>query len=320
MPKGGAPREAPRGAHRERIAVEAADWLVKAVGGKMTAREQAAFDAWLAADPEHAEVYANVERLWRGSSELPEIKSRNTKARKTASKLTRRDAGKAIIALGLGFVGWRYFADHPFADYRTGTGERQSIDTPDGTRIDLAAQSRLSLVFDDRARRITLHEGEAFFRVAKDPRPFRVTAGEGVTTALGTAFGVRYREHKARVIVTEHATRVTLGGGSAQVDAGYEVEYETRLGAVEQGDPGEALSWRDGRLVFNGTPLGEVVDAINLWRRGTIAVVGGDLARRPVTLIADVNRLGAIDEEIERSMRVRAVKITPLLILLLPAS
>lgn len=308
MPKGGA--------ERERIAVEAADWLVKVVGGQMTNRERAAFEAWLAADPEHAEVYANVERLWRGSSELPEIKSRNKKAR----KITRRDAGKAVIALGLGIAGWRYFADHPFADYRTGTGERRTIETSDGSRIDLAAQSRLSLAFDDRARRITLHEGEAFFRVAGDPRPFRVMAGEGVTTALGTAFGVRYRENKARVIVTEHSTRVTLGGNAAQVDAGYEVEYDTRIGAVEQGDPGEALSWRDGRLVFNGTPLGEVVDAINLWRTGTIAVVGGELSRRPVTLIADVSRLGAIDAEIERSMRVRVVKITPLLILLLPAS
>ena len=202
MPKGGAPKES----ERERIAVEAADWLVRVMGGDMSRRERAAFEAWLAADPQHAEVYANVERLWRGSSQLPEIRSRNSQARKIARKVTRRDAGKAVIALGLGIAGWRYFADHPFADYRTGTGERRTIDTPDGSRIDLAAQSRLSLAFDDRARTITLHEGEAFFRVAGDPRPFRVTAGDGVTTALGTAFGVRYREHKARVVVTEHST------------------------------------------------------------------------------------------------------------------
>ena len=103
------------------------------------------------------------------------------------------------------------------------------------------------------------------------------------------------------------------------VDAGYEIEYGAILGPVQQGDEGEELSWREGRLVFNGMPLNEVVQALNLWRRGRIFVLDSNLAQRPVTFIADVNRLDSIDKEIERSMRVRAVQVTPLLILLFPA-
>lgn len=299
---------------RERVAREAADWLVKVIDNKMSSPERSAFEAWLE-DERHRETFANLQRLWRGSSELPDIKARAPKPR----RVTRRDLGKAAIVLAAGGVGWSYLSDHPFADHRTGTGVRKSFNTPDGTQIDLAARSSLSIHFTESHRRITLHQGEAFFNVAKDARPFSVDAGGGVTTALGTSFGVRLRGSEARVIVVEHATRVSLGGSAVDVDAGYEVEYGATLGPVEQGDPSEELSWRDGRLVFNGTPLSEVVQALNLWRRGRILVLDSELAQRPVTLIADVNRLDSIDKEIERSMRIRAVQITPLLILLFPA-
>lgn len=301
-------------AERERIAHEAADWLVKVIDNKMSSSERSAFEAWLE-DERHRETFANLQRLWRGSSELPAIRARAPKPR----RLTRRDLGKAAVVLAAGGAGWSYLSDYPFAEHRTGTGERKTFNTPDGTQIDLAARSRLSINFTDSYRRITLYQGEAFFSVAKDGRPFSVEAGNGVTTALGTSFGVRLRDPQARVIVVEHGIRVSLAGRAVNVDAGYEIEYGATLGPVQQGDAGEELSWREGRLVFNGTPLSEVVQALNLWRPGRIVVLDSDLARRPVTFIADVNRLDSIDKEIERSMRVRAVQLTPLLILLLPA-
>lgn len=302
-------------AERERIAGEAAEWLVKVIDNRMSSPEESAFEAWLARDDNHRETFTNLERLWRGSSELPAIKARAPKRR----RLTRRDLGKAAIVAAAGAAGWNYLADYLDKDYRTGTGERKSFNTPDGSKIDLAARSRLSINFTDTDRRVILHEGEAFFSVSRDGRPFSVEAGGGVTTALGTSFGVRLRDQRARVIVVEHATRVSLGGAGVNVDSGYEIEYGVALGQIRQGDAREELSWREGRLVFNGAPLGEVVQALNLWRRGKILILDSSLAERPVTFIADVNRLETIDRDIERSMRVRAVQITPLLILLFRA-
>ena len=63
---------------------------------------------------------------------------------------------------------------------------------PDGSRIDLSTQSRLSFFFNDVERRVVLHEGEAYFTVARGLTPFVVAAGLGMTTALGTAFSVEY--------------------------------------------------------------------------------------------------------------------------------
>lgn len=298
-----------------RIAGEAADWLVRVIDNKMSSSDRSAFESWLAKDERHRDTFANLKRLWQGSSELPAVKARAPKGR----RLTRRDLGKAVIAVAAGAAGWNYASEYLSDAYRTGTGERKLFNTPDGSKIDLAARSRLSVNFTDTDRRVTLHQGEAFFSVAKDGRPFSVEAAGGVTTALGTSFGVRLRDQKARVIVVEHATRVSLGSSTVSVDSGYEVEYGATLGSVQQGDAGEELSWREGRLVFNGTPLSEVVKALNLWRRGQIFVLDSNLAQRPVTFIADVNRLDTISSDIERSMRVRAVQITPLLILLFSA-
>ena len=71
-------------------------------------------------------------------------------------------------------------------------GVKSQIQLPDGTHVWLNAASRISYQenYSENARLITL-EGEAFFEVVKDTkRPFRVTSGNVVTTALGTSFNI----------------------------------------------------------------------------------------------------------------------------------
>jgi transmembrane sensor len=300
------------------IVQQAAEWYARTINGELGKTERAKLDAWLARDARHAEAFANIGRLWKGSGEIPALKALQKKRRKPKT-ITRRNLGKAVLLFVAGGAAWTVLNDHPFADHRTGSGERKSFAAPDGSQIDMSAQTRLSLSFSPAGRNVELHEGEAFFRVAAGGAPFSVRAGDGVTTALGTAFGVRYRNAKARIVVIEHATRVALGTDTAELQAGYELEYGSRLGRVEQADTDEALSWREGRLVFNGTPLGEVVEALNLWRRGRIVLLDPSLARREVTFIVNIERLDTIDEQLERAMSVRVIQITPLLMFLVAA-
>ena len=77
-----------------RIVEEAAVWFATMHGGKASGREKNALKAWLAADPRHAEAYADINRLWTGAIGLPGMKDRHLAARKT---LTRRRLGKAVI-------------------------------------------------------------------------------------------------------------------------------------------------------------------------------------------------------------------------------
>lgn len=302
----------------ERIAAEAAEHFTRiTLQGQPRKGDQKALRDWLAADPRHAEAYANLERIWQGSSALPELKARTRKPRR---KVTRRDLVKGAVVLAAGAGLWRTVADHPFADYRTGSGERRTVTLPDGSRAELAAQTRMSTALDGARRRIVLHDGEVFFDVARDPRPFTVEAGGGVTTAMGTAFNVDYRGDAVRVLVTEHVVNVTLGAQSADIAAGSKVEYRKgHLGVAETADADAALAWREGRLIFTERPLGEVVDTLNRWRSGHLVVVGPALARRPITLMVDLRRLDDIPAQLARTLPVRLVQITPLLIFIAPA-
>lgn len=299
-----------------RILEEAAQHFVRMLNRSPSREEKQALKDWLAGDPRHEQAWTEVQRLWKGSGDLPEAKAR------AAGKkpLTRRDIGKTIIflAAGGGAAAW-YLSDHPFADYRTGTGERRTVTLSDGTRIDIATQSRLSLAYSANERRVILDEGEAFFQVAQGARPFVVAAGRGTVTALGTAFGVTYRGGEAVVAVTEHATMVVVGGRAEQVVAEARVQYR---GAVlekpEKFDPETEFEWREGRLIFTNEPLGSVVKALNRWRRGTIILTSKALAEQTVTLIVDIDRSEAILDQLELVVPLRVVSITPLLTLLLP--
>lgn len=298
-----------------RILQEAAEHLARTINRRLSRAEKQALDTWLAQDARHAQAWADVRRLWEGSSELPEVKTRTAKAK----KITRRRFGKTALLLAAGGVAAWYLSDYPSADFRTSTGERKSLTAPDGSLIELATHTRLSMAFDAGQRRIELHEGEAFFRVAADGRPFVVAAGAGTITALGTAFGVEYRGGDTRVVVTESATQIALGRETARVAAGSQLRYGAQgIGALQNADPEIDLGWREGRLVFTGEPLGDVVRTLNMWRSGRIVVMNRELAARPITLIVHVDRSETIVGQLERVLPLRVVQITPLLILLLP--
>lgn len=310
-------------ADEARIREEAARHFVCTVNRRPSRAEKRALEQWLAQDPRHARAFSDVKRLWDGSGDIPEAKVRAAKSPKKVAKtivkkISRRDLGKAAFATAVGGAAAWSFADYPWADYRTGAGERQSIAAPDGSRIDLAPLTKLSLAFSAVERRIVLHEGEAFFRVASESRVFSVMAGEGVTTALGTAFAVAFRDGETRVVVTEHATRVSLAGHSARVDAGSRLRYAATIGTVEPFDSDIELGWRDGRLVFVDQPLGKVVRSLNLWRNGRIVVLDRALAARPITLVVNVERSQSIVAQLERALPLRVVQFTEFLVLLLP--
>lgn len=301
-----------------RIVEEAAVWLATLHGGKSSKAEREAFKAWLTVDSRHAEAYANLDKLWEGSINLPGMKERHHAAKKAVN---RRNFGKGVIVAALGLGAYGYLADHPFADYRTAVGERRTITLPDGSTIELAAETRLSLAYTSERRRLVLYDGEVFFTVAKDARrPFVVDAGSGQTVALGTAFGIESRGGKATVIVTESAVSVALGAQSSRVAAGYLVTYDRqKIGAAHESESGAELAWREGRLVFTQAPLGEVVAALNRWRSGRLIVMSPALAARPITMIVDLNRSDAIVSQLAQAVSIRIVNIAGYVTLLLQA-
>ena len=301
---------------REKVLLEAAEWLSKAIDDRMSSAERLQFDTWLNESREHLEAYHRIERLWQGSGDLPEVQQRREHLLK---RLTRRDIGKGIILIGTAALGARYLLDAPLADFRTGQGEKRTIHAEDGSSFQLAPLTRMSLTFTGSERSIQLFHGEAYFDVANSDKPFSVQAGNGSTTALGTSFSVRYREDLVRVVVNKHAVQVKAGNASMIVKEGEQLDYRHQLGPVRTADTAEALAWTNGRLIFDGKPLGEVVETLNLWHSGRIVIMSKALSARPVTLIINTDRIESVASQLESALPIKAVAIAAYLIFLFPA-
>ena len=297
---------------------EAALWFATLNGEESSKADRAAFRAWLRRDPGNSEKYAAIERLWAGVGDLPEVRRRR---RAKIVALTRRNLGKASIAALIGGAAWWTASQHPFAEHRTGKGERRAVTLPDGSTIELSTETALTTRFDAGERRVVLHFGEAYFSVAPDPaRPFTVAAADGAARALGTRFGVSYLGERVHVAVDQGRVELRRGDDRVLLSGGSGATIDPQgIGAVASIDPVAEFSWRDGRLVFISARLGRVVEALNRWRAGRIVLTDARLAARPVTLIVDLDRTGDALDTLAGALPIRLLRVTQYLTVVTPA-
>ncbi|BBK37175.1 iron dicitrate transporter FecR [Allostella sp. ATCC 35155] len=287
-------------------------------------RDPAADDAarrehgeWLAADPRHLRAWREVEALWSGLDGLAPQRSAPPVRRGPRWRAMALAASIAIACAGA----WALAPVGLFADLRSGIGERSRMRLADGSDVELGSSSALSVRYDAAARRVVLHRGEAFFSVVSgDPRPFVVEAADARVTVVGTRFDVKV-EDGVRVAVVEGV--VTLSGGRAgpvRLVAGTGARFSAGTpSAPSPIDLDEATAWRDGRLVFQDRPLGQVVRDLERHRWGRILVLDDAVAGLPVTGSFQAARGDAALDTIAATLPVRIVRVTDLLTLILRA-
>jgi transmembrane sensor len=140
--------------------------------------------------------------------------------------LTRYVAAAMVIGLGAwGISNWLspvHQKQKPvltaMETYSTEQGMRKHVQLSDGTEVWLNNGSTLRVrkaADGDSIREVWLAEGEAYFKVAKDPqKPFIVHMDSLQTRVLGTAFSIRaYRElPQLQIAVTEGSVQVGHSG------------------------------------------------------------------------------------------------------------
>ena len=262
---------------------------------------------------------------------------------------TRRWMSAAVTAVMVcGFGVWAWTHAHPtrtsaaaaapgyWKMYTTPRGQRSSITLPDGTKIVLAADSRLRVRRDAATTRDVELVGEAFFDVHHDPaHPFVVHTAQGVVTELGTAFSVRAYpdDPDARVVVTSGRVRLTPivilgtpivdtaialepghvrgtvpGGGtrnrsttgfaSAIVLVAGDVAHLTngRYEVEHDADVQGYNAWLTGELRFVRTPLSTVVRALERWYDVKVNLADPKYAKYILTVSV---RDGSVDDAMD---------------------
>lgn len=173
----------------------------------------------------------------------------------------------------------------------TASGERSRVVLPDGTKVMISNNTRLSYPasFGKRDRKIKL-TGEAFFEVAKDRElPFFIQSDEAQIKVLGTKFNVyAYRD--------EPFFELTLQTGSVEVTSHryphkpmilepnekVRMNYEDGILMKEQTDLRLETAWMCGDLFFRSESLSEIFKKIERFY-GVSITYTGDLPEETFT-------------------------------------
>lgn len=322
-------------------AAAAADWVVRRDRG-LSAAEERALAEWQSADPRHAAELARLGGAWRsldGLGASPDLSALADdvfqRARGRRTGVRRATFGLLAAAAALA-IAWITIWSDGAGDARlpaAGKAEIQVLAStarrvflPDGSIAELNGDSVIETDFTPGERRVRLVRGEAHFFVTKNTkRPFLVTAGRVTVRAVGTAFNVRLGADTLEVLVTEGKVRLDgtapVAGapgrkaGAPALTAGQRAQIETAsagalpavsIGELKPVEVDQALGWQSMRLVFNRTPLDEVVAAFNHHNARKLFLTDPALRERTISGTFRADNVGAFTRLLEASIDVRA--------------
>lgn len=317
---------------------EAAEWFARLRADDATEAERVRFQRWLDADPHHREAYAGFERFWSATGDYAadnavahEVRTAETAAVRESPPDRRRRipryamrgmqglAAACVLAVATALL-WQPIQESR-GIYSTAIGEQRSIPLADGSRVMLNTGTRIRVAYSEQARTVHLENGQAYFRVVKNPeRPFQVETENGSVRAVGTEFEVY--ENAGEIIVTviegsvavseRGADRAVTGTPQRQQQPAGQPAAQTPVKKTEKLlraqerialAPGKAfelvavdpiplkrsVAWTSGRLVFDDEPLRNAIDEVNRYSKQRVLI--GD-ARLQSLHISGVFRVG----------------------------
>lgn len=308
-----------------RLRKEAVAWVIRLQNADFSQEERQAFDAWQTRSSAHSLMVQEVLAVWNSPQlRAAAIMAVESSPVPSASKTMQRRrwlivaASVALLVIAADLLDlatrWR-------ADYRTGAGERRTVELPDRSSATLNTRSAIALSFDGTVRRVRLLSGEAFFTVQHDTaRPFLVEGTEATVRAVGTAFVVRAEPGGDRVTVLKGTVEV---GEKGSADSPAIVMAGSRID-MEQGHPGRpyaidapsASAWLQGRLIVNGVPFAQVLEELRRYHPGTIVLLNQSVGTTNVTGTYNVDDPVAALELLVKTVPVSMVGLANRLVLL----
>lgn len=240
--------------------------------------------------------------------ELAKIKAGKTipiHSRKESYAFYWKAAAVALIIISAGlFLFIKNFSAHSgnivLVEQIVPRGKMIHLSMSDGTQVWLNSDSRFRYPrkFSAGNREVYL-EGEAFFDVAKDPkRPFRIHSQDLTTTVLGTSFNLRSygSEDMQEVAVISGKVSVihsdTNTSQEIKLLPGEKAQLTKNSGELSKlmfVDYNRYTSWKDGKLIFENTPVSDVISSLE--RRYDIDIELGSKAMENCRVTAEFDRL-----------------------------
>jgi transmembrane sensor len=183
-----------------------------------------------------------------------------------------RYAAAILLVLSVSFLTWHFHSKHTpalapkLADIPKPITDH-CLTLSDGSKVLLHKNAHI--VFDPaflgKTREVTL-EGEAYFDIRHDTRPFIVHTGPITTTVLGTAFNINAHDSDLTVTVLKGKVKVDNGTGDFSILKRNEqvmVNMVSHRLKKMQVDAREEIAWKKPYLLFNDVTMEEAVEELH---------------------------------------------------------
>lgn len=200
---------------------------------------------------------------------------------------TRYAAAVAVLLLGSIFV--YLFLSDSSVSYKTDYGKLATYTLPDSSVVTMNANSELTYRFNEK-REVWI-KGEAYFQVKKLQNggqriPFIVHTEQLDVAVLGTEFNVNTR--RGIISVTLSEGKIALEAPDAEVTITMQpgehavLDDQNQL-TLSKVDTALYTSWRNNKLIFNHTTIGEIAEVIEDIYGYEVIVSDQELQKREFT-------------------------------------
>lgn len=236
------------------------DQLARWLNGELSPEESKSFDQ----DPDLADLKMVVDDIdtWKitplnieDSFEKLQLKKEAPEAKVVSLTPWIRIAA-SVALLVMAYIGWNFFFNNEVL-IQTGIAEKQEVELPDGSTIQLDASS--SLAYTKRnweENRVVTIKGQAYLDV-ESGGSFEVNTAKGNVSVLGTEFNVEVSESVFEVQCFEGSVLVASGNLEQTLTENEGTRLSNnqldKLSIEEQPD------WISGFSKFEQAPLSEVV-------------------------------------------------------------
>lgn len=305
--------------------------------------------AWCDADPRHADLFAQMSRMWGALAPDPHVapaalRSPGPTARRRLGSGGVAGAGALCLVLLGAVVGRMEVAPGSLSwsawtsDLHTAVGEMRRVALDDGSSLTLNSDSAVDLEFTASQRLVRLQRGEVFVDAAGDSglSSLRVVSPDGVVVTQGVRYAVR-REGNAvhvaaladPVLVQVHAregeagsaTDAEAGTATRAVRAGEQWRFGAALPAGARQDGAiDPLAWRPGRLVFHDVPVDEVLRELRRYRPGLLGSDALGLHGLRFTGVLPADRPDDALALLQRALPIRIARLTRYVVWVRPSA
>lgn len=312
---------------------EACEWVEHFARGRGRRADVAALKQWMARSTAHAEAFDRLSRTWTSLEPVGHkleakglVSRRRLHQTRTATLAQSGIPRRAFIGGALAAGAVVMVARPPLdlwpswpeltADFRTSPGEQRQVTLADQVSIDL--NTRSSLALRSAGVEAQLIAGEAM--ISSPPHmnaPFTLRAADGRIVTTGARFNVR---------IDGQAVCVTCLAGDVQVEqrtsilslpVGQQVRYSGRgISQPVTVDPTVVAAWQDGVVVFESTPIADVISEVNRYRPGKIVLTNRELGRRLFDARLRIENIGNVVRQIELAFGAHATALPGGIVLL----